>query len=40
MQGTKKTHPPKKKINDPLKKWANELNRTFLKEEVQQSKNT
>jgi hypothetical protein len=23
-----------KKINDPIKKWANELNRDFLKEEV------
>jgi hypothetical protein len=23
------------KINDPLKRWANELNRTFSKEEVQ-----
>jgi hypothetical protein len=23
------------KINDPVKKWANELNRAFSKEEVQ-----
>jgi hypothetical protein len=29
-----------KKINDPMKKWAKELNRSFLKEEVQISKNT
>jgi hypothetical protein len=28
------------KINDPTKKWANELNRAFLKEEVQWLKNT
>jgi hypothetical protein len=26
------------KINDPMKKWANELNRAFLKEEVQMAK--
>jgi hypothetical protein len=26
------------KINDPVKKWANELNRTFPKEEVQNAK--
>jgi hypothetical protein len=28
------------KINDPMKKWINELNRTFSKEEVQMVKNT
>jgi hypothetical protein len=26
------------KINEPIKKWATELNRTFLKEEVQKGK--
>jgi hypothetical protein len=26
------------KINEPIRKWANELNRTFLKEEVQLAK--
>jgi hypothetical protein len=26
------------KISDPLKKWANELNRAFLKEEVRMAK--
>jgi hypothetical protein len=34
----KKLNSPK--IDDPMKKWVNELNRTFSKEEVQMAKNT
>jgi hypothetical protein len=35
-RGLKKLNSPK--INDPMKKWANELNRAFSKEEVQMAK--
>jgi hypothetical protein len=28
------------RINEPIKKWATELNRTFTKEEIQVAKNT
>jgi hypothetical protein len=28
------------KLNDPMKKWTNELNRAFSKDEVQMAKNT
>jgi hypothetical protein len=38
IQGAQKTELPKN-INDPMKKWANKLNRAFSKEEVQMAKN-
>jgi hypothetical protein len=37
IQGAQNTELPPK-INDPMKKWANELNRAFSKEEVQMVK--
>jgi hypothetical protein len=36
-RGLKKLNSPQ--INEPIKKWAPELNRTFSKEEIQMSKN-
>jgi hypothetical protein len=37
-QGAQKLYSPQ--INEPIKKLATELNRTFSKEEVQKAKNT
>jgi hypothetical protein len=34
----KRQKPNSPKINDPMKKWSNELNRDFSKEEVQMTK--
>jgi hypothetical protein len=39
IQGTQKTN-VLPKINDPMKKWANELNSTCSMEEVQMAKKT
>jgi hypothetical protein len=36
IQGAQKPNFPK--LNDPIKKWETELNRTFSKEEVQMAK--
>jgi hypothetical protein len=38
IQGTQKLH--SQKIDDQMKKWADELNRAFSKDEVQMAKNT
>jgi hypothetical protein len=35
IQGAQKTN---QRINDPMKKWAKELNRALSKEEVQMTK--
>jgi hypothetical protein len=37
IQGIPKTNHPQ--INEPIKKWATELNQTFSKEEIQMAKN-
>jgi hypothetical protein len=36
IQGSQKTNSPK--INEPIKKWATKLNRTFSEEEVHMAK--